>query len=61
MAIIAFLQVLNHWGERVVLSIFFLIGGMGVLVLNFAALYKKLKNNSSTLHKEESFRKRGVC
>lgn len=53
MAIIAFLQVLNHWGERVVLSIFFLIGGMGVLVLNFAVLYKKLKNKSSTLHKEE--------
>jgi hypothetical protein len=53
MAIITFLQAFSNWGERVVLSYFFLIGGLSLLVLNFVALYKKLKNKSNVLHNEQ--------
>ena len=41
--IIAFLQAYNHWGERELLSYFFLIGGLSILVLNLIALYKNNK------------------
>ncbi|WRP05631.1 hypothetical protein U9J35_17160 [Rossellomorea aquimaris] len=48
--IIAFLQAYINWGARVVFSYLFLIGGIGLLVDNFVALYKKLKNRSNPLH-----------
>jgi hypothetical protein len=52
-AIFSFLQALNNWGEKVGLSYFFLIGGIGLLVLTFVALYKKSKNKSNTLSSEK--------
>ena len=48
--IIAFLQAYNHWGERELLSYFFLIGGLGILVLNFIALYKTAKSKDKTIY-----------
>jgi hypothetical protein len=53
MAIITFLQAFSNWGERVVLSYFFLICGISLLVLYFVVLYKKLKNKSNNLHNEK--------
>ena len=47
MVIIAFLQSFNHWGEKEVLSYFFLIGGIGILVLNFVAIYKLSKKKKA--------------
>jgi hypothetical protein len=46
---VAFIQAYNHWGERELLSYFFLIGGLGILVLNLIALYKKVKSKDSTI------------
>ncbi|MCA1057657.1 hypothetical protein LCL96_01840 [Rossellomorea aquimaris] len=46
--IIAFLQAYNHWGEREILSSFFLIGGLGILVFHLIALYRNAKSQKNT-------------
>ena len=39
-ALNAFLQVLKHWGEKPVLTLFFLIGGIAMLLLNTFKLWR---------------------
>ena len=39
-ALIAFLQVWNHWGEKPVLALFFLIGGIAVLLINTYEIWR---------------------
>ncbi|MCA1054106.1 hypothetical protein LCM10_03835 [Rossellomorea aquimaris] len=54
-AIIAFLQAYNHWGERMVLSYTLLIGGSLLVMINLVVLYRKDKK-SGKLEKERSLR-----
>ena len=44
-ALIAFLQVWNHWGEKPVLALFFLIGGIAVLLINTYEIWRYKRNH----------------
>ena len=46
-AFIAFLQVWNHWGEKTLLAYFFLIGGIGLLLLSSYELWKHKRNHKT--------------
>ena len=39
-ALIAFLQVWNHWGDKTALALFFLIGGIAVLLINTYEIWR---------------------
>ena len=39
-ALIAFLQVWNHWGDKPALASFFLIGGIAVLLINTYEMWR---------------------
>jgi len=43
-ALIAFLQVWNHWRDKTALALFFLIGGIAVLLLNTFELWRYKRN-----------------
>ena len=43
-ALIAFLQVWNHWGEKPALALFFLIGGIAVLLINTYEIWRYKRN-----------------
>ena len=43
-ALIAFLQVWNHWGEKSALALFFLIGGIAVLLINTYEIWRYKRN-----------------
>ena len=43
-ALIAFLQVWNHWGEKPALALFFLIGGSAVLLINTYEIWRYKRN-----------------
>ena len=46
-ALIAFLEVWNHWGEKPALALFFLIGGIAVLLINTYEIWRYKRENKA--------------
>ena len=46
-ALIAFLQVWNHWGDKTALALFFLIGGIAVLLINTYEIWRYKRNHQA--------------
>ena len=44
-ALIAFLEVWNHWGDKTALALFFLIGGIAVLLINTYEIWRYKRNH----------------
>ncbi len=46
-ALIAFLQVWNHWGDKPALALFFLIGGIAVLLINTYEIWRYKRDHQA--------------